>query len=355
MEQALRRHAAAGVALVCAGLIAATLVVAPQQTFMHARFIHARGAALTAGSGGLDLITPWEQGFSTTTDNAQTVFDAAQVALSTLFGGLSAEFHELSANPATFFDNLQTALEAVALIGAPDNVASAVVEHTLGGVTEASGGGLLNGGLPVAVDNAHVQVYEGLLGQGFTVPSGAEGELVSALANFAASPLSGVLIGAVGPFISPEVELFNSLQADLADLTGSDPTAVLTNLINTPADVVNAFFNGATLNLDVLAPLLQNTLFADNENGTGEVINGLSLAFGGLFSPGQVVDGAGGPMYDGVGGSILNSIGFDLSFFPPDNDAGATLDVPALGVGPIAAMAELLDIIGQALAGSLVG
>src|SRR5574337_49145 len=148
MQDALRGPAAAGVVLVAAGLIAAIPVVAaaPNTTSV-------RGVALTADSGGLDVITPWEHVFNTTTANAQTVFNAAVAANDTLFNGIA---HAVTTG--TFFDNLQTAQQSVSLIGAPDDVASAVVPHTLGGVTEASAGGLLNNGLPVAVDNVHVQV-----------------------------------------------------------------------------------------------------------------------------------------------------------------------------------------------------
>jgi hypothetical protein len=193
-------------------------------------------------------------------------------------------------------------------------------------------------------------VYAGLLGQGFGVPGGAEGELIAALDNFAASPLSGVLIGAVGPFISPEVALFNIVQTALTDLTSGDPTAAFTELINTPTSVVNAFFNGATLNLDALAPLFEPFV---NSGDTGEDITGLSFAFGGLFSPGSVVDGVGG-VENGVGGSLLNSVGLNLAFSLPDDDAGATVEVPAIGVGPIAPVEGLANTVGEVFNGQLL-
>ena len=75
----------------------------------------------------------------------------------------------------------------------------------------------------------------------------------------------------------------------------------------------------------------------------------MSLAFGGLFSPGQVVTGPGGPMYYGTGGSALNALGLDISFVPPDPYAGGHVDIPAVPVGPIGATAGLVDILGQAL------
>ncbi len=280
--------------------------------------------------------------------NSQTVFAASGQALNILFGGISTEFGLLATNPAAFVSNLQTAVRSLTLIGAPGNVVSAVGQHTLGGVTEAMGG-LLGDTL---VNDAHVQVLQGLLGDGFTPPPGLEGQLVAGLAEFASSPLSGVLIGFVGPAVSPGVALFNEGQTIFADVTGGDPAGALTELISTPATVVNSFFNGATLNLNPLAPVVNHFVSAGDDGG--EQLNGLSLAFGGLFSPGQVIDGTGGQMYYGVGGSALNSLGLDLSFSPPDEDAGATIAIPPIPVGPIGATAGLIDIIGQAFGGTLL-
>ncbi len=303
-----------------------------------------------ARAAALDLIGPWQQVLTTTTGNAQSVFAASQQALNSLSGGVSAEFSQLFASPATFVGNLQTAVQSVALVGAPSNVQLAVVQHTLGGVTTVSSGPDDGTFIP----NVHVEIYQGLVGTGdFSPPTGPLGALVAGLANFAASPLSGVLIGFVGPVVSPGVQLFDNAQSIVADLTGGNPAAALGEFLNTPADVVNAFFNGSTLNLDPLLPLVNPFVSAGDDGG--EYFTSLSIAFGGVFSPGQVVTGASGPMYYGTGGSMLNSLGMDISLIPPDSGAGDTLAVTAIPVGPIAATAGLIDIFGQALSGSLLG
>jgi len=289
----------------------------------------------------LDPITLSEQDYSTTVANATSVLSAGQDAVNAL----------LSGDTAAVSGNLETALEAVTLSGAPAVVSSAVVDQTLGGVSEATAGGLLNGGVAIPIEGVHEQVYDGLLGQGFGVPGGTEGDLIAALDNFAASPLSGVLIGLAGPFISPEVALLDSADNVVTDLTAGDPTAALTELEDAPINAVNAFFNGATLNLDALAPLFES--FVSTGDGGGESITGLSFAFGGLFSPGSVVDGV-GDVENGVGGSLLNSLGLDLAFQLPDDDAGATVDVPAIAVGPIAAIDGLLNTLGEVFNGSLL-
>jgi PE family len=296
---------------------------------------------------GSAVAAPYQALASTTLTNAGAVLAGSQQALNDLSGGVSTAL----SNPGTLFVNLETAAQSVTLIGANNSIVSAVTNHTLGGVTEAFGGLLGD----TMVYDAHVQLFQGLTGDGFTLPSGPVGALTAGLANFASSPLSGVLLGAVGPVVSPGVALFNEAGTIVSDLTGGNVAAAVTQLLDTPATVANAFFNGATLNLDPFAPLVQNVFFSSNEGGTGEVATGLSFAFGGLFSPGQVVTGAGGPMYYGVGGSALNSLGMDLAFFPPDADAGATIAIPAIPVGPIGATEGLVDIIGQALGGTLLG
>ena len=299
---------------------------------------------------GAMVAAPYQALVPTTVTNAQTVFGAFQQSLSTLAGGVSAEFSLLAASPATVFGNLETALQSVALVGANGNITSTVTQHTLGVIGEAMGG-LLG---PTAINDTHYQLWLGLQGSGFTPGTGLEADFVGALANFAASPLSGVLIGAMGPFISPGVALWNEAGTIFADLTGAtpNPAAAFAALLDTPATVTNAFFNGATLNLDALAPVFSPFVSA-GDNG-GQTLTGLSFAFGGLFSPGQVAYGASGPMYNGTGGSLLNSLGMDFAFSPPDEDAGATLVINPSGVGPIAATANLIDIFGQELQGNLI-
>ena len=289
----------------------------------------------------LEPIALLEQDFSTTIANAQTLVSANQDALSTL----------LSGDTAAIPGNLQAALEAVTLIGAPDVVSSAVTEQTLGGVSEATAGGLLNGGVAVPIEGVHEQLYSGLLGEGFGVPGGTEGDFIAALDNFAASPLSGVLMGFAGPFVSPEVALLDSVQGAVADVAAGNSAAAFTEIEDAPINAVNAFFNGATLNLDALAPLFES--FVSNGDGGGETITGLSLAFGGLFSTGSVVDGV-GDIENGIGGSLLNSLGVELAFQLPDDDAGAMVDIPAIGVGPIAALEGLLNTVGEVFNGSLL-
>ncbi|WP_205873906.1 outer membrane porin GjpA [Mycobacterium camsae] len=316
--------------------------------------LDAPGRALAAASD-VNPMARWTEVLDTTARNAQSSFGATRASLTTLIGGVSTGLRQLGTDPAAFVGNLQTAAQSVFLVGAPQDVASAVVQHTLGGVTQATNPGAIPPEPTVVpLNDVHVELYKGLAGLGDfqTGSSSLETALVAGLTNFAASPASGVLLGAVGPFVSPAVALWNSAGTVFADLTGGSPGAALGHLIETPANVVDAFFNGATLNLDALAPALNP--FVTTGSAGGERLDGLSLAFGGLFSPGQVVTGASGPLYYGTGGSLLNAVGLEFSFFPPDDFAGGALSIPAIPVGPIGATAGLLGILGRAIGGSLL-
>ncbi len=97
------------------------------------------------------------------------------------------------------------------------------------------------------------------------------------------------------------------------------------DLLNLPANVVDGFLNGATLNLDALVPLIAGAGVLPE----GTTINRLGIAFGGLLSPGtaantipvgEVVSGG------GIGGSIFNSI--DLSITSDALGFPITLDAP---------------------------
>ena len=111
------------------------------------------------------------------------------------------------------------------------------------------------------------------------LPAGVDPATVTQVLDVLASPASGLLIGAVGPVISPGVALLNSALAVGAALQASDPSAALSDLLDAPANVVNAFFNGADLDLDALVPLIAKSGFLP----AGTTINALDYAFGGLL------------------------------------------------------------------------
>lgn len=228
---------------------------------------------------------------------------------------LAAADVETFADQGSISDSLEAAFRAATLLGdLPDDFFNAVTAHTLD-----SDHSLLLTLLPQLAPDLDPAVQE--------------------LLDFAASPLSGALIGMVGPFVSPLVAFGNTIEAAF---DAQDPWQVLADL---PANVFNAFLHGATLNLDALIPLIEESNLIPLPDEV--TINGLSIAFGGLFTSGDVFANNASEDALGVGGSLLNSIGMDL------NAAGFPLTLTPQPVGPFAGMGVLDSIIAAALDGEL--
>jgi hypothetical protein len=318
MQQvATRVWTTAGVALAGASLIAATPVIVPLPD------VQARDIALAA----FDPITPFVDAFNTASANATTLADTyfiaplpvLQQAIVNQFGFLG----DVINNPASIGDvfgdigtNLQNVLAASVLLGASDTLTAQV--------------------LPTTLDSLHTALV-GLL------PSSTG--LLQDILTLSQSPLSGILIGLAGPLISPAVALVNSITEAVGALTGGDPLAGLEDLINTPANVLNGFLNGATLNIDSLIPLAEQTgLLPTSFPFFGLTVTldytNLELAFGGLLSPGETVQG--------IGGSIFNSLGLDANV-SLDGMFFGTLDVPGQGVGPLGALTSLTQLLASVI------
>ncbi|BBY84806.1 hypothetical protein [Mycolicibacterium tokaiense] len=114
------------------------------------------------------------------------------------------------------------------------------------------------------------------------------------LLDFSASPLSGVVLGLAGPVAGPIAVLAANLQSIIADLAAANPDAVraLNTVVNTPAQMVDAFLNG-NVHVDVtpLVEALGPSFGVSFPEGTK-----VGIAFGGLLSP---------------GGSIFNALDLD--------------------------------------------
>ncbi|MGH3564294.1 MAG: outer membrane porin GjpA, partial [Mycobacterium sp.] len=101
-----------------------------------------------------------------------------------------------------------------------------------------------------------------------------EAATVTPIVDFLASPLSGIIMGALGPFLSPGVALINSISA------GDSFEQIL-------ASPLNGLLNGATINLDSLIPTLEK-LLPPSPLGPLDITS-LDFGLGGLLSPGVVM------------------------------------------------------------------
>lgn len=246
-------------------------------------------------TASLDMFGPWADVFNTTLANATEVFDAIK----------EVDFG--------FPGSLQEALAATTFIGVD--------------VATPEGSDLA----AQTLDWSHLWGLQYLAGMDMgmgVVPIGAV-EPAATLLTLLSSPMSGVLMGLIGPLLSPGVELINGVGSIVDSLGGGDFEAAVQELLATPANMVGAFFNGATLNLDALVPLLNDALQVPE----GNAVLGASFDFGGLFTPGVTDSGS-------IGGSIYNSLGLDLQMV----GMGMPYSAPGEGVGLIASLVSLVEM-----------
>ncbi len=302
VRHTLRPYATVGVAIVGAGLFAAIPGAAPLpdiNTF--------RAVVLTADA---DLAAPWLDQYNTASENASILLNnftlapwvEAQQAIANQIGLIQQVLNDPS-NISTWMNqtqvNLGAVLTAYGLQNASPDTTATVLDHTLQG-TFADGHLVLFGEIP-----------------GY-IPADEQAAVIPII-NFLASPASGIMMGLLGPGISPWVALGNSIS------DGDDLNTTLANM-------VGAFFNGATLNLDSVLPAINALgLFP-----AGMTMQSLDFAFGGLFSTGSVSADpydVGGYAIPAVGGSLFNSVGIEFAGVPTDN----FLNVPSAAIGPLGA------------------
>jgi hypothetical protein len=309
VQQALRPYATVGVALVGAGLIAIT-PMAPRlpdtYTVQDIKLVSGEDAAS-------DLSTPWIDQFNTASDNSTTLlntfYDAPYI-------GLQQPIANLSGFLQGFFESPTSGTVTDVMGQMQDNLAAVLtgfgLQNATTGLNSTTATVLLH-----TLASDHGELFSQVPGY---IPAGEQAEIIPII-NFLASPASGILMGDLGPFISPFVALINSIGA------GDD-------LNTTLADMYGAFFNGADLDLNSLTPLINGLdLFPQ-----GMEMTSLDFAFGGLLTPGDTTAG--------IGGSLFNSVGLFFSGVPSIDTLGMT----SHAVGPIGAWEEW----GQTIA-SLLG
>ncbi|WP_409435085.1 outer membrane porin GjpA [Mycobacterium sp. SMC-14] len=322
MRATIRPYASAGVAIVGAGLIAATPVVAPLPTVGAVRDV-----ALTASSA-------WDEVFNAASQNLTQMLNnyylAPGIAFQQFFANQMHYAQQLMDDPANITavteqmrHNLDALLTGYTMTNASEETLNIVLSHTLNAGSLADGLGW----------------YDMFAGPLASLAGGMFPADLIPIIHFLSSPMSGLIMGSVGPWIAPGVGLLNSI-------TDGD------SLGDTLANVFGASLNGATLNLDSLLPMINEMAGGMLPDGMG--IGHLEVAFGGWLTAGNVaidpyqVMGAGGEVIaetPAVGGSILNSVGIELTGVPV---LGA-LNIGSNAIGPFAAMQALGQTVGALL------
>lgn len=324
----LRPFATAGVVLVGAGLAVFT---PPPPSLGHVPGSSTVRGLVLAADGGLldDALSPWTQVFNTASENATQLYNAfslsGNAAWEQLVANLSGYAQQVLDDPANITqvtDELRESWKAVesaiTLTNANPDTVTSIIQQTMDG--SAIGG--------------HTLMFGEIPGY---LPAD-EAATITPIINFLGSPMSGVVMGMLGPGISPWVALLNSL-------TDGD------SFSQTMVNMTGAFFNGATLDLSSLTPAINSLgLFP-----APMAMTHLDIAFGGLLSPGgnvvaaplSVVDDAGNVagQVPAIGGSIFNSVGLTFTGVP----VLGTLQLNSDPIGPLGALLGLNQVIASQL------
>lgn len=302
MHTNLRPFSTAGIALVGATAIAMTpvaAVTAPPD-------VKVANPAVQL-SAAIDPITPW-----------LAVFDNAEVNLANLADAwLTAPapvLQQVIANQIGYLSQLpdfpaiigQVAANLEAAVKAPFAIDLSTLENT---------NPLLN----------HRSLFNILASLGDESPIPAA---LQPLIDFSTTYTSGVLLGLVGPVISPILALAASVSAVAENLGGETPDfqAAVNTLINTPAAMADAFLNGGQ-SLD-LTPVL-DALGLDLDPAPGTDVTNVGITFGGLLSP---------------GGSIFNALDFDITI-----GGRIKVNIPGQGPGAIGSLIGLGQAVAKAI------
>lgn len=301
MHATVRPYATAGVALVGASLIAVTPVPAPPS------------AALNAQSSSVQLTSAWQDIVNATSANLTSMLNnwylAPGVGMQQFWANQMDHWDQLLNDPAGSAnwvnEQVQLHLNAVISGWAMQDVTAetrtTVLNHTM--------------------DTSHQLMFGQIAGY---IPPDVDKDSIMPIIDYLGSPASALLMASVGPMISPWIALLNGIT------DGDNPFDILANM-------GGAFFNGATLNLDALLPMIN----ASGYFPAGMNMDHLDFAFAGLLStsPASVtyqVLGPGGEVaaeVPSIGGSLFQSVGIEFSGVP----VLGTLDLNSAAIGPIAA------------------
>ncbi|KWX60693.1 outer membrane porin GjpA [Mycobacterium sp. NAZ190054] len=304
MHTTLRPFATAGVALVSASALAVSPLTL--DATLPGDKVTTPAVQFTAA---VDPITPLLETFNTSVMNfaglANALLEAPAPVLQQIIAnqiGYLSQLPDLPAIVEQMVANLGAALQA------PFAIDTDTLENTTPGMSHRN----------------LFLLLQGLAEEGASpIPAALQ-----PLIDFSTTYTSGVLLGLVGPVISPVLALAASAQTVIENIFSETPDfeAAFNALVNTPTAMVDAFLNGGQ-SLD-LTPVF-DLLGLDLSPAEGIEVPTVGITFGGLLSP---------------GGSIVNALSFDISI-------GGVIDIPVPGQGPgaIGSLIGLAQTIAKAL------
>lgn len=135
---------------------------------------------------------------------------------------------------------------------------------------------------------------------------------VAPITNFLNTPASGLLLGVLGPILSPVVQLGNSVNAIIGSLRNGDFIGAINTLINIPANVLNAFLNG--VGVTDVTPIISRIVTLPDS------IKELSVNLGGLLNAmpqNGSLNGTDDPPTQYGGGVGMDALGLTVSYPDP--------------------------------------
>jgi hypothetical protein len=311
-----RPYLTAGMAALSAGAIAVSPIQPVQQHMAAAQqpAIHTLAVNLAAT---IDPITPIVNTITTSLANITNLATlAAQQPFpfaSTILANVGTYIQELlSGNvgliPEQIINNIMTFFQAPMDIGTtvvlpPNDAVPYEVPVANGGY--ASSTVPLVGNAPQPVAEVFVQAYAGdwILCE-INETCDPYYQNAAPITNFLNSHASGVLLGLLGPILSPVLQLGNSVGAIVGSLQTGDFLGAINELINIPVNVVNAFLNGVGV-VDVTGLIATFATLPDS-------ITQVTVNLGGLLTAtpqnGSLLDPADPPTVFG-GGVAIDAVG----------------------------------------------
>lgn len=161
-------------------------------------------------------------------------------------------------------------------------------------------------------------------------------ELGQWVLDFSTTSLGGWIIGEVGTFVSPWLELYNSLGDMFDSIRADDWAGAWNDLINIPAHMTDGWLNGYGT-VDLMS--LLGSLLPELPIGT---IRSLDIDLGGMLSPG-------GMLFGGIGADVCTTLPIvGCVSVPP-------FPVDGVGYGPLGSLIEISQVIAQSLGWDGIG
>lgn len=293
---------------------------------------HQANALAVSLAASIDPITPWTN-----------TIDGAVNNITALVGGIAANpfpiLGQIVENQITYFGELpdigkilgQVFANVGNAVRAPFAVPESCSDGTKGPCENISTAPVVTG-IPF-LGNLTQQTVFALLP---AILPAEQYDALKPVLDFTTSPISGVLLGLIGPVIGPVVSIVNSASAIIEALRTSDFEGALNELINIPANFTNALLNGGQF-LD-LKPLLSAVGVALPDS-----IESLGFNMGGLLSAGI------SPVAP-TGNDPLATVMFDGLAFTADLGLGSPITNPGLSVGPIGSLIGMGNYVADAIA-----